>query len=272
MLVKHPNPLPTLSFFLMLTFFLWAPVSSSGQCTLPPTQPLFANGSFETADLSGWNMTDCPNRSNFMAPQVSDLNGYSPGFGFRKFTIPDGDNIMVMGIDGQAPCEVSLCQTITIPDTATCASLTWKEVFEWVYTTPVNPGEEKVFSVNVVDTSTGTILESLHTILLDGSFILPSGSAYLAPNGWSEMEADVSAYIGQTIGICFTGTVPTSYSGPALLQLDAIAMNMGSLPPPPPPPAVIPTMSQWALIWLGLFLFTLGIVVLYNLEKKSILR
>ena len=228
---------------------------------------------FETANFDSWQTKDCPNNSNFVEPQVTDLSGYSPGFGFQDISVPEGVNIMMMGIDGEAGCEVSLCQTISIPDTLECAVLRWSEIFEWVYSSPVSSSEEKVFALNVIDTATGVILDVLHSIRLDGSIQMPNASPAQSVNGWLEMNADLSAFIGQTIELCYTGTVPTAFSGPALLQLDNVALlqNAAAAPPPPPPPLStvdIPTMSQWGLFLFGLSLFTLCVVVLWNIQQS----
>lgn len=42
--------------------------------------------------------------------------------------------------------------------------------------------------------------------------------------------------------------------------------------PPPPPSATIPTMGQWALFLFGLSIFTLALVVVWNLEQMERLK
>lgn len=252
-----------LSFYLFFSLTLFLPGMMRAQCG-SPAQVVSQNGGFENGDLSGWMVSDCAPLSNFMSPRATDLSGYSTGFGFQPFGPSEGSYQCVLGLDGDGPCQVSLCQDFTIPDTVACAELHWQEILEWAYF--FTPGTEKTYAVQVIDTTTSQPLETLHQITLDGSHTLPTPGSSLSPDGWQPVSADLINYLGQSVRICFTAEVPEAFAGPALLHLDEVQL-VTSQNINPPPPAAIPTLSQWGLFLFGLCLFTLSVVILYNLYR-----
>jgi hypothetical protein len=55
----------------------------------------------------------------------------------------------------------------------------------------------------------------------------PQSSNRTGDTGWQDHKADLSAYTGSTIQLVFLATVPESFTGPGLVEIDAVEIQLG---------------------------------------------
>lgn len=231
---------------IILIILCLLPFWLNGQCT--EGENLILNGSFESGDFTNWTVQDCA--GSFISQNV-DL-ATNPIAPTPSFTIPnavDGDNIAYNAFDGTGPCEITMCQTVTIPTNVSSALFEWNEIVEWELT--FGATLDRTHSVDVIDASTGLVLQNLHNIIaVAGTF---NNTANTLGN-WSNFTFDLVGYAGQTINLCFTESVPEVMTGPSLIYYDNISLETTCNPPM----ETIPTLSEWGLIFMAILLMTIG--------------
>ena len=107
---------------------------------------------------------------------------------------------------GYDNCTDSIYQTVTIPSTATSATLTY-----WTYVSTTETTHSYDFLKTQVRNSSGTVLSTLQTL------------SDATATGWTKQTFDLSAYKGQTIQINFLGT--NDVSNPTDFFVDDVSLQ-----------------------------------------------
>ncbi len=234
---------------LISTLLFFIPLLLSAQCN--NGEDLIINGSFETGDFSNWNTQEC--LLAFPVQDVVDDSFIFPIAGFSGMdNIPDGTYAAYNSFEGIGFCESSLCQTVNVPSQASSAILEWYEIVEWDAT--LGATEDKTHEVNIINSSTGNTLQTIHSITINPNTILVN---VIANSGWSNYQFDLVAYAGQTIDICFTEVVQEpALNGAALVYYDDISLTISCTQTPTV--ESVPTLSEWGLIFMSILLMTVG--------------
>ncbi|MFV8820156.1 hypothetical protein [Haliea sp. E17] len=232
--------------------FAAASIFSAGaqaQCDTPDNA--FTNCGFETGDFSGWTVTDIAGSPHPLT--VVFENYYVAGFLFG--TQPtEGTQVAVLAFDGDGPGTSELAQDVTLGASATTLTFDYRYGFEFDEsgggtTVP------RTASVEIQPAGGGAPLATTTFAAtgIDGDLLLDSGPLSAA--------IDVSAFAGQSVRVVFVWTVPESFTGPAVFQLDNIQALGVTTPPPAPPPAplpaaaadpeAIPASPLWSLLLLA---------------------
>ena len=230
--------LKSLSVLVFLSFFTF---QVSAQCNIGDI--LSSNGDFETGDLTDWVANDIA--SPFLAMQVACFPG-SVGFGFETVTALDGSCYMINGFDGDGPGQITLHQDISIPTDAV-AEFSWSEAIAYDLST-FGASIDRLYEVQVQPFGGGAPLEILY------SFTAMAGTVNNG-NGWTSHTADLSAYAGQDIRLCFVETVPESFSGPGQIAVDGVSVEIVACST-----EVVPTLGEWGVIALMLIMMIFGTV------------
>jgi hypothetical protein len=105
---------------------------------------------------------------------------------------------------------------VAIPAAASSAILTTHDRI--VYSGNGTGTQNRTFQITLRDTS-NDILQTLYTQQV------PPGAAPMTDLGWQMQTFNLSAYAGRTVRVFFSETVPQSYTGPAMLELDDLTLN-----------------------------------------------
>ncbi|WP_461305341.1 HYR domain-containing protein, partial [Aureisphaera sp.] len=179
------------------------------------TTELMTNGSFETADLSGWTAIDNPNP--FLPWGAYESND---GAGFFDPAFPtDGGWLAGNGFDGEAG-EAVIFQDVTVPAGIASATLTWDENIDYDLASFCTGCQDRIYEVQVRDLS-DNVLEVLVQITATAGDLD-------SDNVWESQTADLSAYAGQDIRIAYWQNIPDDFSGPAKFALDNVSLSAAS--------------------------------------------
>ena len=172
---------------------------------------LMTNRSFESGDFSGWTHTTSGGTE--LTPwTVGPAGG---GFFFNSAPL-SGTYSAYNGFDGDAGLQYDLYQDVTIPAGSSGSQLTTNHR---IVTMANGVGtQNRTFQIALRDTS-GQLLRTLFTQSISSS---PTAQIDL---GWQQHVFDVSAYAGQTVRVDFRETIPESYAGPALIELDNVSLK-----------------------------------------------
>lgn len=195
---------------------------------------LVVNGSFETGNTSGWTISGgtCAWQA-LSAGQTTSQAG-----GFVAPTPPNGNFVLLS--DAGEPGSCTFQQDVTLPPSSSDI-LTLDAGYNYLnFDDPTGAG----CSVTVAATTTGDI---------------PIATAYSASGGanlaiTAQGPVNLSARAGTTVRILVT-TVSCA-GGPAGVVLDNVVLDSNPLA------SAIPTLSEWAMILLGLLLAGIGVVVI----------
>ena len=174
--------------------------------SLYTTGTLISNGSFEMG-FTGWTYSDL---NSVPLPVLIRTNGFSPGYGLFSNVATDGTHAVTSGFDGSGPGVIRLSHDVAVTAAEPFLRFDWRA--GWV--TP-SARLSRTFSVTIEPVGGGPVLQS--TVLLtvaEHTMTLDTG----AQTG----VADLSAFIGTTVRVCFDLTVPESNMGPAYFQLDNV--------------------------------------------------
>lgn len=197
---------------------------------------LINNGSFESGDLTGWTTSGlgltgtCPSANRDWNVSSTSSTGCS-----IVSNPTDGSYAVYNMLDGTGPLKYVLSQQISLASGITSASLSWMESANWGFN-----GADRVFDINILDSTGVTLLTNLYTESFTGS----------GNFGWQTHNLDVlsalSPFQGQNVTIAFTTSIPNNWTGPAGFGLDAIALNVTTSVPEPT------TLAIFALGIMGL--------------------
>ena len=180
-------------------------------------EELLANPSFETGDLTGWDLTDVPVPS--FAAGVNQA-GLSPGAGLFVSQPTEGDYALLHGFDGALPGTIRLSQEVAIP-TGT-AELTFDYRAGWDMTLGSPATLPRMINLNI-ETPGGTLLQTENVLTaLAGSVNLDTGDR--------TFRLDLTEYAGTTVVIAIEATVPESSTGPGFVQYDNISVRSHFVP------------------------------------------
>jgi hypothetical protein len=191
---------------------------------------LIENGSFETGDFSGWNVSTASTGGEgtpfrFWSVSRAGAGGFS-GYGIVPVAPQDGLYVAWHGFGGGGPLEFRMYQDVHIP-AGTTLNLTWKDRIQWNFCCGATLPNS--YDVQLRDPSTNAVLTSLYT------FSTGAGRGYRRV-GWRSHGYDLSAYAGQTVRIFFVQTVTEYFTGPGQVELDAVSLSDGQLPAATPTP------------------------------------
>ncbi len=117
----------------------------------------------------------------------------------------------------------TLTQDIALPTGLTTAQLSWQDAVIW--NVVGGTAAPRVFSVQFLDIS-NALLGTVYTQAYTGTGADP----------WTARSFDVlamlAAYGGQTVRLRFSVDVPETWTGPAGLGLDAVSLDVDSVPEP----------------------------------------
>ncbi|MCA9216238.1 MAG: hypothetical protein KDB27_24385, partial [Planctomycetales bacterium] len=195
---------------------------SSGQQLASGFEKPLLNGSFETGDLRNWNAS--VNGGDAAEPWQVSTGGSGRDFGIDPTSPQDGDFVVWNNFNGDGPLEYSLSQQITIPGDAAEATLRWKSRIQWLFIE--NGAEARSFQVHVRNSETNEIIATGFEFSTGNEFDNPQGDT-----GWQDHEFNLASFAGQSVTVEFVATVPESFAGPGLVELDAIELDLGVVHP-----------------------------------------
>jgi len=170
---------------------------------------LLENGSFETGDFSGWTATTLGDSQ--LTPWTVGPGG--GGFFFNS-SPADGTYSAFNGFDGVVGVRYQLYQEATIPRFVSPVLTTNHRI---VYSGNGFGTQPRTLSISVRDTN-GELLQTLY------SETIPHALAPPTDLGWNRQTFDLSGYEGRTVRIQFTQTIPETYTGPALFEVDGVSL------------------------------------------------
>jgi uncharacterized membrane protein len=191
-----------------------------------PTADQLANPSFETGDLSGWDITDLG--APYIPVNVDIYGNRCPDMTGAFATHPtDGYYSLQTGFDGNGPGDILAGQDFAVPVGNPYMVFNYRASWDMTY----GATQARTFSVNVEPSGGGIPLFS--QVLMTAE---PSTTVY--DTGVQMGVVDLSAFAGTTVYIEFDWWVPESGTGPALFELDNIQIvemvaisQIGPIPP-----------------------------------------
>ena len=182
----------------------------------PPTPGCVDNWSFETGDLSGWNVADIA--GPFLATSVVP-NGTTQGFNMFSITPTEGGFALQTGFDGAGPGTTTISQDVQI--TSGLTPLTFDYRLGWDYNLGPLPTMPRTLDFVVRPAGGGAALQTTNVFTAD---ILTLQNLDTGPLSES---IDLSMFVGQTVQLSFEINIPEAFTGPGYLQLDNISCPAG---------------------------------------------
>jgi hypothetical protein len=232
-------PDPEVDFTLTINYAGGHQASQSWNFSIQLGHQLIVNGSFETGDFSGWNVSTAAARGGSGVPfqPWSVTPAGAGGFDFYEIlpTSPQhGTHDAWNGFDGTGPMEFRMYQDISIPS-GVSLNLSWRDRAQWNFC--CGQTKPRTYHVQLRDPSTDAVLTTLY------SFSTDTVDGY-HDTGWLTHSHDVSAFAGQTVRIFFLETIPEVFTGPAQIEFDSISSSNGPPPTPTPTPTPGPIVTQ----------------------------
>ena len=233
------SPDPRVDFTLTINYAGGHHASQAWNFTLQLGRQLIINGSFETGDFSGWNVSTAAtggSGSPFQPWSVSPAGAGGFDFGFEILpTSPQhGTHDAWNGFDGGGPMEFRMYQDVSIP-TGVSLTLSWRDRAQWNFC--CGQTKPRTYQVQLRDPSTNAVLTTLYsfsTDIVDGYH----------DTGWLTHAQDLSAFAGQTVRVFFLETIPENFTGPGQIEFDSISSSNGPPPTPTPTPTPGPVVTQ----------------------------
>ncbi len=232
------SPDPEVDFTLTINYAGGHQASQSWNFRVQLGHQLIINGSFETGDFSGWNVSTVAtggSGSPFQPWSVTPAGG--GGYDFYEIlpTLPQhGTHDAWNGFDGGGPMEFQMYQDISIPGGA-ALSLSWRDRAQWNFCCMQT--QPRTYQVQLRDPLTNAVLTTLY------SFSTGTEAGY-HDTGWLTHSHDLSAFAGQTVRIFFQETIPENFTGPGQFEFDSISSSNGPPPTPTPTPTPGPVVTQ----------------------------
>jgi hypothetical protein len=168
----------------------------------------FVNASFESGDLTGWEMQDLEDP---LIPLDVEDSSVELGFGFAPAPT-DGTLFAVTGFDGDGPGTIFLAQDITVP--ATRSTLMFDYQAGWNLL-DFGAEEDRTFSVVIEPTAGG---EPLQTKLIRTAV----AGEVVDDTGLTTASVDLADFAGQAVRVKFEWFVSEDFVGPAACLLDNV--------------------------------------------------
>lgn len=224
---------------------------------LPATAAeLLTNGDFETGDLTGWTATangtgSCDTDWNISSVGGNAATGCQPGISGTLPGAPsDGNNAAFNSFDGDGPQQFRLTQSFVVPSNISSATLSWIETYNVDLTFGGIGSTQRTFTVELSDATDTTIYGVINTQLI-GDVTGVVEIDWTAFN--NDITALLNAHVGETVTLAFTNIIPENFTGPGGFGLDSVSLNVVISA------ASIPTLSQWALLFLIFSLIFVGL-------------
>ena len=176
---------------------------------------IVVNGGFETGDLSGWATNNIGTPTSTCAAGDRDWNvSSSSSTGCLPVESPVGGSYAAYVInDGTGPLDYTLTQTIMDPLGLTSALLS----FQWTSNNSYDNGR-------------------MLNVLIDGVNVFSDST--FGSFGWTNETINVAgvlaAHEGQPITLEFDNYIPHTWTGPAGMGLDNVALNVTTTGVPEP--------------------------------------
>ncbi|HEY0430391.1 MAG TPA: S8 family serine peptidase, partial [Pyrinomonadaceae bacterium] len=192
------------------------------------------NGSFESGDFSGWNVSTASTGGEG-EPYVPWTVSQAGAGGFQFYGIlptepQDGNFVAWHAFAGSGPMEFRMYQDVQIP-AGRMLNLTWKDRVQWNFCCGAT--QPNTLDVQLRNPATNEVLTTLFTF---STGVGRSAGTSAHRIGWQSHGYDLSAYAGQTVRIFFLQTVSEFFTGPGQMEFDEISLSNGPLPTPTPTP------------------------------------
>ncbi len=196
-------------FITILVSVSWLLISTPSESSAAT----IVNGSFESG-FSGWIPGDIASPHISLAVRP---NGFNSGFGFFTSSATDAAMVASHGFDGGGPGTISFAQDIGVVD-ASSAMLRFDYRAGWDMLNYGGSTQPRVFSIVVRPAGGGASLASYEVLRANaGTRVLDTGSILA--------EINLGAHINSNVRISFEAFIPQSFTGPAFLQVDRVALS-----------------------------------------------
>lgn len=216
---------------------------------------LLINGDFETGDLTGWTTTANGNVGCDMDWNISNVGGSvatgcQPGFtGTFPGAPGSGDYAAYNSFDGN-PQQFRLTQSFVVPSNISSATLSWIETYNIDLSFGGLGSSLRGFTVELSDATDTTVYGVINTQTI-------GDVAGVVEIDWTAFNNDITALLnahaGETVTLAFTNIIPEASTGPGGFGLDRVSLDVAVSA------ASIPTLSQWALLFLIFSLIFIGL-------------
>ena len=171
------------------------------------------NCGFETGDFTSWDTRDIDAPFD---PLRVEVTGGGGGLGLFFTVAPtEGTRAAYTGFDGAGPGTIEVGQDIDIHPSVPSATLTFDYRVGWDLT--FGAMLPRTFEVQVEPAGGGTPLQN-------DVIVTANPSETVADTGNLIGTVDLTDYIGETVYVRFVWDVPEANTGPAVFQLDNIAV------------------------------------------------
>jgi hypothetical protein len=232
------SPDPEVEFSLTINYAGGYQTSQSWSFSVQLGHQLISNGSFETGDFSGWNVSTVAtggSGSPFEPWSVTPAGGGGYDFYQILTTSPQhGTHDAWNGFDGGGPMEFRMYQDISIPS-GVSVNLSWRDRAQWNFC--CGQTKPRTYNVQLRDPLTNAILTTLY------SFSTDTVDGY-HDTGWLTHSHDISAFAGHAVRIFFLESIPENFTGPGQIEFDSITSSNGPPPTPTPTPIPEPIVTQ----------------------------
>jgi len=232
------SPDPQVDFTLTINYAGGYQASQSWSFTLQLGHQLIINGSFETGDFSGWNVSTAATGgegSPFVPWSVTSAgSGGFAGYEILQTSPQHGTHDAWNGFDGAGPMEFRMYQDVSIPNGA-ALSLSWRDRAQWNFC--CGQTQPRTYQVQLRNPATNAVLTTLYSFSTDVV-------AGYHDTGWLTHTHNVSAFAGQTVRLFFLETIPETFTGPGQIEFDSISSSNGPPPTPTPTPTPGPVVTQ----------------------------
>jgi len=203
-----------------------------------------SNGSFETGDFSHWCIQDLDDPYDPLGVVADGTFGFG---GFFQSNATDGAFLARHGFDGDGPGTISLKQQVTIPATAAKADLTFDYRGAWAMFGPLT-SINRTLDVVVEPAGGGAPLATTNILTTDFA-----ATPFVPDTGQKSASVSLLPYAGSSALVGLVSTIPESWTGPANMDIDNVALSINNRPAVTAPIAdiVVPALSPNTVIQLS---------------------
>jgi len=177
------------------------------------------NGSFETGDFGGWNVSTVAKGGGGSPLQAWQVSSAGAG-GFSSYGIaPTSPQAGVYdawnGFDGDGPMEFRMYRDVVLPNNGS-VYFSWRDRAQWNFCCGAT--QPRTYDVQVRDPDTNVVLSTLY------SFSTGISSGY-HDTGWLTHTSELTAYAGRKIRLYFLELIPEAFTGPGQIEFDALSLS-----------------------------------------------